>query len=71
MGSWLSVSFSKAFDVSSNSRFTPGDPTDLSCCWGLRESCVLSVDDEDFVGFREREGLEHCEMLVNCDNALQ
>ena len=39
--------------------------SDLLCCWGLRESCVLLVNEEQLVGFRGRMGLEICEWLIN------
>ena len=55
----------QAFDVFLQARFIPGDTTDLLCCWGLRESCVLSVNEEELVGFRGRMGLELCEGLIN------
>ena len=56
---------SQAFDIVSWARFTPGDMMDLLCCCGLREGCVVSVDEEELVGFRGRMGLELCEGLIN------
>ena len=38
---------------------------DLLCCCGLREGCVLLVDEEEPVGLRGRMGLELCEGLIN------
>ena len=38
---------------------------DLLCCCGLREGCVVSIDEEELVGFRGRMGLELCEGLIN------
>ena len=56
---------SQAFDIVSQARFTPGDMMDLLCCCGLREGCVLLVNEEEPVGFCGRMGLELCEGLIN------